>query len=295
MEMKSLIQMRPGYSGDSNGDSKLDTNETWVFTATYYVTEEEYSPLVNTATVSGADALSRSVQSEDTASVNILRPAIDIDKTAEPAQAYEGDTITYTYTVTNPGDTPLYDISVTDDKVEDVIYQSGDTNGNSRLDTGETWTFTADYTVSAEDTSPLVNTATATGADALARTVTAQASASVSITIIETASISVQIDTGPEASIFIWDENTSNWAIDENTGQSVDGTNHSTPDIIAVAGGHSYYVWVYAGEEWYEVSALPDGWEAIGYIEFLELEVAAVYGYAAADNLYSVNFTVYLY
>jgi hypothetical protein len=52
---------------------------------------------------------------------------------------------------------------------------------------------------------------------------------------------------------------------------------------------------VLAGEEWYEVSALPDGWEAIYYIEFLELEVSAVYGYAAADNLYSVSFMTYYY
>ena len=38
--------------------------------------------------------------------VHVLAPAIHLDKTA-PASAHVGDEITYTLTVTNPGNTPL--------------------------------------------------------------------------------------------------------------------------------------------------------------------------------------------
>jgi len=285
------ITYEGGYqSGDTNGDEILDLGETWVFNATYTITTEDASHLVNTATVSGTDALSQSVECEDTASVNILRPAIAMNKTAEPAQAHEGDAITYIYTVTNAGNTPLSPISVTDDMIEGVTYQSGDTNGDEILDVDEAWVFSADYTVSAGDTSPLVNTATATGADALAKTVTAQATASVTITVIEPpARINVRIDTGSMASIFVWDCTTNQWAIDEYTKELVDGTNHVTTDTIIVAGGHYYYVWVEATESWYGVSVCPHGWEIRYYPP--EGDIQAAYGYAAANIIYSVHFT----
>jgi uncharacterized repeat protein (TIGR01451 family) len=177
------ITYADGYqSGDTNENEILDGNETWVFTATYNITAEDLSPLINTATVSGTDALSRLVKSEeDTASVDILRPAIAINKTADREQAHEGDTITYTYTITNTGNTPLFAISVTDNMTEDVSYQSGDINENEILDVDETWVFTATYNVTTEDPSPLVNTATVSGTDILARSVESEDTASVDI------------------------------------------------------------------------------------------------------------------
>jgi uncharacterized repeat protein (TIGR01451 family) len=171
-------------SGDTNEDELLDVDETWVFNATHTVSAGDPDALVNTATVCGMDALDRTVESEEaSASVDILRPAIALDKTADPIQAYEGDTIAYTYTITNAGNTPLSAILVTDDEIEDVAYQSGDTNGDGVLDLDETWVFTASYTMTAEDTTPLVNTAIASGTDALDHMVSAQASASVAIIV----------------------------------------------------------------------------------------------------------------
>jgi len=162
-------------SGDTNGDGKLDTDETWVFTATYNVTTDDVSPLVNNAAAAGTNAQSETIIAWATASVDILRPAIAITKTAESAQAHEGDTITYTYTITNPGNTPLSAISVTDDKAGNITYeggyQSGDTNGDEILDGDEIWVFTATYNVTADDISPLVNTATVSGIDALSQSV----------------------------------------------------------------------------------------------------------------------------
>ncbi len=54
----------------------------------------------------------------------------------------DGDTITYLYEVTNVGDTPQSDVYVLDDDVDVITYISGDTDGNNRLDPGETWLFT---------------------------------------------------------------------------------------------------------------------------------------------------------
>lgn len=112
-------------------------------------------------------------------------PDIAITKTPDLTQAHEGDTITYTYTVTNPGNVPLSDVSVTDNKIKDVTYQSGDTNSDGRLDIVETWVFTATYTVTSEDENPLVNTAAAAGTDAWFQTVIAWTTASVTIVNLE--------------------------------------------------------------------------------------------------------------
>ncbi|MFC1969602.1 FecR domain-containing protein [Chloroflexota bacterium] len=170
-------------SGDTNGDNRLDVGETWIFSATYTVTGGDTNPLVNVATASGTDASGKTVSAQDEASVDILRPAIAIVKAANCTEAQEGDEITYTYNVTNSGDTPLSNVSVSDNKTGDAAYQSGDTNGDNKLDVDETWIFTANYTVTDGDTNPLVNLATASGTDALGKTVSAQASASVTIVI----------------------------------------------------------------------------------------------------------------
>jgi uncharacterized repeat protein (TIGR01451 family) len=280
-------------SGDSDGDGRLDVNETWIFTAIYTITAEDESPLVNRAVAAGTYA-ARTIIAWTTASVEILQlaivPAIALDKTAEPTQAYVGDNITYTYTVTNAGNTPLSDISVIDDRIEGIAPYSGDTNEDGILDVNETWIFTAIYTITAADESPLVNNATVYGTYAPDQTVTAQATASVTIIVTETASISVEVESGPEAPIYIWDTTTNNWAIDQSTGQAVNGTNHTTNSTIAVAGGHHYCVWV-EDEYYYHLSVYPEGWE-ISYYPVPGHEVEAACGYAYAGELDSVTFFV---
>jgi len=140
------------------------------FSQDYTIPEGASDPLVNTATATGEDELGLTVSGTDSHSVNILHPGIAITK-AGPDSAHVGDTITYTYTVTNPGDTPLSGVSVLDDRAGVASYVSGDTNGDGKLDPGETWIFTATYTIPAPS-GDITNTATASGTDALGLLVT---------------------------------------------------------------------------------------------------------------------------
>ena len=104
-----------------------------------------------------------------------LAPAIAIQKSG-PSQAYVGEEVTYTFSVTNDnvsGDgSPILNVSVTDNIVGSATYVSGDTKENSALDVGETWFFEATYTIQASDADPLINIGTVTGEDGEGDTVT---------------------------------------------------------------------------------------------------------------------------
>ena len=118
------------------------------------------------------------------------------------------------------------------------------------------------------------------------------ATVNINVTVIETpAIINVQIDTGPTAAILIWDDTTSSWAIDQDTQQEVDGTNHVTSDSISVAAGHYYYVWVEATDVIYYVKNYPKAKNWI--IASAPVgDAEAAYGYAATDSNYPVHFTI---
>jgi len=86
--------------------------------------------------------------------------AINIAKSASPSALTGGPgSVTYTYTVTNPGTTDISDVSVTDDRLDTVTYVSGDTNSDELLQPGETWIYTATTNLTVTTT----NTGTVTG------------------------------------------------------------------------------------------------------------------------------------
>ena len=89
-------------------------------------------------------------------------PAIHIEKSASLiAVQAPGGPVTYTFVVTNTGNVPLTTVSVSDDKCSPVTYVSGDTNGDSKLDLTESWTYTCTEQIT-EDTT---NIGVATGHD----------------------------------------------------------------------------------------------------------------------------------
>ncbi len=87
--------------------------------------------------------------------------AIQIVKTPSVTVVNPGDSVTYSYVVTNIGKTPLSSVIVTDDKCSPVLYVSGDLNTNNILETTEIWNYTCTTTL----TVTTINIATVTGTD----------------------------------------------------------------------------------------------------------------------------------
>lgn len=85
---------------------------------------------------------------------------LSVDKVADTAIAQVGDTITYTYTVTNTGNVTIDNLTLSDDKLGAV------TLVDTTLPAGASTTGTAAHLVTAADLAgPLTNVATATGTD----------------------------------------------------------------------------------------------------------------------------------
>ncbi len=98
--------------------------------------------------------------------------------------AYHGDTVSYTFSVSNTGNSPLHDVHVSDDKCPNVSSaptSKANDDGDALLDpigvngtTPEVWVFTCSYTIGAHqngEANPVVNTATVTAVDELGRQV----------------------------------------------------------------------------------------------------------------------------
>lgn len=89
---------------------------------------------------------------------NVITFDLAIDKSG-PTTAHRGDTITYTYQVTNAGPASVKP-KVTDNKCSPVTYTSGDTDHDGRVDPGETWNYQCKYKVTQSPNTTLTNTAT---------------------------------------------------------------------------------------------------------------------------------------
>jgi uncharacterized repeat protein (TIGR01451 family) len=162
-------------SGDTNNNGQLDLGETWVYTATGIAIAGQYN---NTGTASGKDSLNKSVSDNDASSYFGNQPGIhivkltngvDTDTSSQPVVAV-GSTVTWTYDVTNTGNVPLSNVSVSDNQAGVTpVYQSGDTNHNGQLDTGETWVYSETGTAILGQYN---NTGTASGKDSLSKSVT---------------------------------------------------------------------------------------------------------------------------
>lgn len=146
-------------SGDTNTDARLDVNETWVYTCSTTLTKTHTNIITATGWANGISATDVA-NATVIVGVPVVPPLIHVTKVPSPlVLSSGGGMVIYTNKVTNPGIVALSNISLTDDKCGPVKYISGDTNGNSKLDTAETWT----YTCSAKLTKTTVNTVTASG------------------------------------------------------------------------------------------------------------------------------------
>jgi hypothetical protein len=158
---------------NGNGDQVLEDGEVWHYTCTHKITASDPDPLPNTATVNGTSDDGRNTSDTDDHSVDIIHPDIRIVKTVNPDNGAPGEIVTYTFAVTNTGDTTLYDISVDDD----IIGHIGDIDV---LEPNASVSLTADYVLPASDV-PLINVGVAAGHDELGGNVKDDDDASVTI------------------------------------------------------------------------------------------------------------------
>lgn len=146
------------------GDS-LAPGENMTCTATLQVTQDDVNAgiIENTATTEGIAPDNSTVSDQDSASVPPVQlPAITIDKTAGgPDPLVAGEAVSYAFLVTNTGNVPLTNVSVTDPLPNLSAIDCPDTV----LPIGASINCTASYTVTPDDVNAGVieNTATAQG------------------------------------------------------------------------------------------------------------------------------------
>lgn len=150
----------PSRDEDGDGDAVLAAGETWSYRCDRTIVAADGSPVRNEATVR-ATHQGGTVSDSDGHDIVVIHPGIRIEKTATPTSGAPGAHIVYAYTVTNTGDTTLFDISVDDD----VLGRIGVVRS---LPAGRTAALTHSFTLGS---SPVTNLGTAEGKDGLGRSV----------------------------------------------------------------------------------------------------------------------------
>jgi hypothetical protein len=154
----------PTYvSGDDGSDGILEpyslTGETWIYQASGTAVAGQYA---NTGNVTGTPPVGSNVSDDDPSHYLGLGPDIHIEKHTNGADADAptgphiiiGDSVTWTYIITNIGGVNLTSIVVTDSEPGVIpAYVSGDDGSDGILEpyslTGETWIYQASGTAMA--------------------------------------------------------------------------------------------------------------------------------------------------
>ncbi|MFC7356938.1 gliding motility-associated C-terminal domain-containing protein, partial [Jejudonia soesokkakensis] len=173
LEAPNPVVTIAGPTGD-DGDGILQPTETWVYTADYAITQADINAgmVTNQATATGTpptgddvtdlsgatidDDLSTDTEICQTADIAIVKtseydPIVNGECTSDV-----GDTIAYTFTVTNEGNVDLSNVTVTDpllqapNPVVTIAGPAGD-DGDGILQPTETWVYTAEYAITQAD------------------------------------------------------------------------------------------------------------------------------------------------
>jgi uncharacterized repeat protein (TIGR01451 family) len=142
------------------------------FTCTYTVSAD--GDAHNVAAVSAVDGLGRSVTASDGTYLDVIHPLISIRKTANPTEVSVSGPVTYTYVITNIGDTALHGIVITDDVI-------GAIGTVASLAPGASATLTK--TVDVNVLTPPTNIGTVVGTDVLGGIVKATDKATITLVL----------------------------------------------------------------------------------------------------------------
>ncbi|RZV43041.1 MAG: DUF11 domain-containing protein, partial [Acidimicrobiales bacterium] len=151
-----------------DNDDLLEVGEEWSYTATHTLTQADIDAgeFTNIADVDALDPNDTPVNDDDPhTEVLPIVPAIDIIKDGEfldenmDGFADVGETIQYTLMVSNEGNVSLTDIVVSDPDadpgtilaVEAGGFNVGDADMDGELDVDETWSYTAQHTITQEE------------------------------------------------------------------------------------------------------------------------------------------------
>ena len=144
-----------GADAVGDNDGLLEVGETWAYTAAHTVTQAEIDSngggdgdIDNIAT---ADSNETGPDTDDATVPVAQAPALNIVKEAVPGQTADvaGETLNYTITVANTGNTTLTGVVVTDPNADaGSIVRGADAVGDNDglLEVGETWAYTAAHT-----------------------------------------------------------------------------------------------------------------------------------------------------
>ncbi|MFT5926435.1 MAG: hypothetical protein ACI9WL_001183 [Rubritalea sp.] len=144
-----------------------ETNSSLNITATPALDGQEYYVVITHVD----NVCAREVQS---GTLSVLLPNIALVRTAAFNDTNgngctdASETVTYTFQVTNLGNSSLTAVSLTDVEVPTITFVNGDTDADNELDTSETWVYTAAYSITQTniDAGFISNQATAQGTSA---------------------------------------------------------------------------------------------------------------------------------
>jgi uncharacterized repeat protein (TIGR01451 family) len=157
---------------------------TTVLTFSVPITDDTLDESNETITLTLSNPTNSILGSNNPAVLTILdddvMAVVNITKTG-PLTATVGQIVAYTFTVSLVSGVPVTDVTVSDTIADQANYRSGD-DGDSWLELGENWVYTASYTIQPTDPEFLQNTGVISGQDLGGNSVSATATHTTTLT-----------------------------------------------------------------------------------------------------------------
>jgi uncharacterized repeat protein (TIGR01451 family) len=161
-----------GPSGDGGVAGQIDVGETWTWTTTYTVSQNQLNAgadLINNVTVTATDPGGNRTDSDSVTTTLVRVPGLAVTKTVDQGAISVPGTLNYTLTLSNTGNVSLTGVApvdtLPDGTTATLAGPTGDGGTLGVLDVDETWTYTTTFAVDQariDAGTALVNTLSAT-------------------------------------------------------------------------------------------------------------------------------------